>query len=144
MSQKLLDAVFTTLTDDTEFMALLGLTPSSLMTEKIKRVYREEEPESGINSTTAPLVVIVLKPGRFGRNYLVYEGKFWLGFFAKTSFGAKAMSERAFKLFHDKPIVDTDFRASRCMLAHDCGFATGIKGIKGHEAIYDADYHRMN
>jgi hypothetical protein len=54
------------------------------------------------------------------------------------------MSERAFKLFHDRPIIDANFQSSRCILAYDYGFATGISGVKGYEATYDVDYHRMN
>ena len=144
MSLKLVDAVYNTLKNDVEFMAMLGLTPSSLPGNITAKIVRGAEAESPITGTTCPMVLIYVKPGRFGRNHLVFEGKFCLDFYGKTSYQAKQMSERAFKLFHEKPIEAPELRAPRCTLTYDDDFATGITGVKGYESIYDVDYHRTN
>jgi hypothetical protein len=144
MSLKLIDAIFNTLKADVEFMAILGLTPSSLPKDIIARMVKGMEPEKAITGETAPMVLMYVKPGRFGGNHLVFEGKFCLDFYGESSFQAKQMAERAFKLFHNKSIVDANFRSFRCVLAYDDDFATGITGVKGYESIFDVDYLRTN
>ena len=90
------------------------------------------------------MMLIYLKPGRFSRNYLVYEGKFILDIYGKNSNQAKLIADRAFELFHDKHIRDNNFMSSRCFLAYADYFATGITGVKGYESIFDVNYHRIN
>jgi hypothetical protein len=144
VSLKLIDAIYNTLKADVDFMALLGLTPTSPPANITAKMVKGMEPESAINGTSCPMVLIYVKPGRFGRNHLVFEGKFCLDFYGKSSFQAKQLFERAFKLFHDKPITDANFRSFLCVLAYDSDFATGITGVKGYESIYDVDYFRGN
>jgi hypothetical protein len=144
LSSKLIDAIYNTLKVDVEFMALVGLTPSSPPANITAKLVKGMEPEQAITGTSAPMMLMYVKPGRFGGNPLVFEGKFCLDFYGKSSFQAKQMFERAFKLFHDKPIKDASFRSYLCVLAHDSDFATGITGVKGYESIFDVDYLRMN
>jgi hypothetical protein len=125
-------------------MGYLGLTPASPQKDILARLIEGMEPDKTIDSTSVPIVLIYDKTGRFGRNYLVYEGKFCLDVYHKTSYQAKQATARAFKLFHDKPIDDADFHSPRCMMAFDDYFATGITGVKGREIIFDVDFHRMN
>lgn len=144
MSQKLVDAIYNTLKKDVEFMAMLGLTPSSPPKEITAKVVRGMEPDKAITGESCPMLLIYVKPGRFGRNHLVFEGKFCLDFLAKSSYQAKQIFERAFVLLHDKPITDANFHSSRCVLAYDDDFATGITGVKGYASIFDVNYHRTN
>jgi hypothetical protein len=144
VSLKLIDAIYNTLKADMEFMALLGLTPTSPPANITPKLVRGAEAESAITGTSCPMVLMYIKPGRFGRNHLVFEGKFCLDFYGKSSFQAKQMFERAFKLFHDKPIMDANFRSFLCVLAYDSDFSTGISGVKGYESIFDVDYLRTN
>ena len=144
MSSKLLDAIYNTLKNDAEYMAMLGLTPSSPGSEITKRIIRGMEPDSAISGSNVPLVLIYTKPGRFGRNFLVYEGKFCIDHYAKTSYQARQLAERAYELFHNKTIESGDFKSFTSYLAYDSDFATGITGVKGFESIYDVDYVRAN
>lgn len=144
MSIKLIDAIFNTLDADATFMAFFGLTPASPMTDKVDRIVKGMEPDKALNGGNIPKMFIYTKPGRFGRNPLVFEGKFCLDFYAKSSIVAKQMAERAFVLFHDHRINDTTFHSYLCVLAHESDFGTGITGVKGYEAIYDVDFLRTN
>ncbi len=144
MSLKLIDTIYNTLKTDVEFMALLGLTPSSPPDVITPKLVRGAESDSTITGTSCPMVLMYVKPGRFGRNHLVFEGKFCLDFYGKSSFQAKQMFERAFKLFHNKRITDATFSSFLCELAYDSDFATGINGVKGYESIFDVDYVRSN
>ncbi|MDF2651698.1 MAG: hypothetical protein K0Q73_7503 [Paenibacillus sp.] len=144
MSLKLIDAIYNTLKADVEFMALFGLIPSSAPESITAKLVKGMEPEQALTGTSAPMVLIYVKPGRFGSNQLVFEGKFCFDFYGKNSFQAKQMFERAFKLFHDKPIIDDNFGSFLCTLAYDSDFATGITGVKGYESIFDVDYLRTN
>jgi hypothetical protein len=144
LSLQLIDAIYNTLKKDVEFMALLGLTPTSHPANITAKLVRGAEAESAITGTSCPMVLMYVKPGRFGSNPLVFEGKFCLDFYGKSSYQAKQMSERAFKLFHDKRITDATFRSFLCVLAYDDDFSTGISGVKGYECIYDVDYLRTN
>jgi hypothetical protein len=144
MDGDLIDAVRNTLKKDVEFMALLGLTLSSDSNLIASRLVAGMEPEKAITGSTTPMVLIYQKPGRYGNNPLVFEGKFCLDFYGKNRNELKSLYERAFKLFHDKRIYDPTFRSFLCVLAYDADFSTGITGIKGYEAIYDIDYLRTN
>ncbi|KIL35165.1 hypothetical protein SD71_16200 [Cohnella kolymensis] len=144
MSLKLIDAIYNTLKADAEFMALLGLTPTSPSASITVKMVKGMEPEQAISGNTVPMLLMYVKPGRFGSNPLVFEGKFCLDFYGKSSYQAKQMAERAFKLFHDKRIRDTNFGSFLCVLAYEDDFATGITGVKGYESIYDVDYLRTN
>jgi hypothetical protein len=144
MDGDLIEAVRNTLKKDVEFMALLGLTPSSDPNLISPKLVAGMEPEKAITGATAPMVMIYQKPGRFGNNPLVFEGKFCLDFYGKDRKQLKTLFDRAFQLFHDKRIADPGFRSFLCVLAYDADFATGISGIKGYEAIYDVDYLRAN
>jgi hypothetical protein len=144
MSLKLIDAIYNTLKNDVEFMALLSLAPSSPSASITLKLVRGAEAESAITGTSCPMVMMYIKPGRFGRNPLVFEGKFCLDFYGKSSYQAKQMAERAFKLFHDKRITDLNFQSFLSILVYEDDFATGITGVKGFESIYDVDYLRMN
>jgi hypothetical protein len=139
-----IDAVRNTLKKDVEFMALLGLAPSSDPNLISPKLVSGMEPEKAITGTTAPMVMIYQKPGRFGHNPLVFEGKFCLDFYGKNRVELKSLFDRAFKLFHDKRIKDANFGSFLCTLAYDSDFATGITGVKGYESIYDVDYLRTN
>ncbi|WP_274362753.1 hypothetical protein [Paenibacillus thermotolerans] len=90
------------------------------------------------------MVLIYTKPGRYGPNHLVYEGKFSVDHYGKTSDQARKLAERVFTIFHDQTIVSSAFRSFRCYLAYDNDFATGITGVKGFESIFDVDYVRAN
>jgi len=144
MSSRLLDAIYNTLKQDVEYMALLGLTPSLPSAEITKRIVRGVEPDSAISGSSAPLVLIYTKPGRFGRNYLVYEGKFCIDHYGKTSHQSRQLFEKSFKLIHNRQIESNEFKPFTSYLAYDSDFATGITGVKGYEAIYDVDYVRSN
>ncbi|MGG6309788.1 hypothetical protein [Paenibacillus macerans] len=144
MSAILVDAIYNTLKQDVEFMALLGLTPTSPANSIVARIVKGMEPDKAVTSADVPMLLIYVKPGRFSRNYLVYEGKFCLDIYAKNSNQAKIIADRAFELFHDKQIKDKSFMSSRCSLAYDADFATGITGVKGYEVIFDVNYHRIN
>ncbi|WP_138756598.1 hypothetical protein, partial [Paenibacillus sinopodophylli] len=99
MSQKLIDAVANILIQDNEFMELLELTPSSPVESIVKRIVKGIEPESVLTGDSVPLLLIYIMPGRYGRNHLVYEGKFCLDIFAPSSADARLIAERAFRLF---------------------------------------------
>ncbi|MDB5053277.1 MAG: hypothetical protein JWM44_1327 [Bacilli bacterium] len=139
-----IDAVRNTLKQDVEFMALLGLAPSSDPNLISSKLIAGMEPEKAVTGTTVPMVLIYEKPGRFGSNPLVFEGKFCLDFFGKNRDQLKSMFDRAFKLFHDKRIMDANFGSFLCVLAYDSDFMTGITGIKGYQSIFDVDYLRTN
>jgi hypothetical protein len=85
LSYQLPDAIYDKLKADAEFMTLLSLSSSSTVEEVKARIVRGVEADSPITKETAPLVLISTKPGRFGNNHLVYEGKFCLDIFAKNS-----------------------------------------------------------
>ncbi|MCL6605640.1 MAG: hypothetical protein K6T94_22480 [Paenibacillus sp.] len=144
MSLQLIDAIQNTHKADVEFMALLGLTPSATSPEVIKCFTKGLEPEVTISRDTVPHICQYIMPGRFGNNPLVFEGKFCLDFYGKTSYEAKQLFEQSFKLLHDKRIINPGFHSFLCVLAYDDDFATGISGVKGYKGIYDVDYIRMN
>jgi hypothetical protein len=144
LSLQLIDSIYNTLKHDGEFMALLGLTPASPSANVAAKLVRGAEAESVITGTSCPMVLMYIKPGRFSHNPLVFEGRFCLDFYGKSSYQAKQLAERAFMLFHDKRITDTTFHSFLCVLAYDDDFSTGITGVKGYESIYDVDYLRMN
>ena len=140
----LIDAVQNALKADAEFMALLGLTPAATGDQMTARLTKGMEPDVVISAATVPHVCQYTQPGRFGTNHLVYEGKFTLDFYAKTSAAARALGERAFKVLHDKRIFSPGFASFLCVLAYDTDAATGIKDVKMFRAFYDVDYLRMN
>ncbi|MDR0269639.1 hypothetical protein [Paenibacillus sp.] len=144
MSLKLIDAIQKVHKHDTEFMSLVGLTPSATSEEIVKRFTKGMEPEIVVTSANVPHICQYIMPGRFASNPLVFEGKFCLDFYGKTAYEAKQLFEQSFKLLHDRRILDEDFRTYLCVLAYDADFVTGIKGVKGYKAIYDVDYLRMN
>ncbi len=144
MSLKLIDAIQNTHKGDVAFMALLGLTPSATSPEIIKRFTKGVEPEITVSNTTVPHLCQYIMPGRFGRNHLVFEGKFCMDFYGKTGYEAKKLFQRSFELLHDKRIVGNGFHSFLSVLAYDGDFATGITGVKGYKGIYDVDYLRMN
>lgn len=144
MSAALIDAVFNTLRKDEEFAALVGLNSSSTPEEINNKIIRGREPDKVLTGPDVPIVCIYVKPGRFGGNHLVFEGKFCVDIYGQSSQQARKIAERAFKLFHDKRIRGDGFISSICTLAYDDDFATGITGVKGYTAIYDVNYHRMN
>lgn len=144
MSGQLIDAVYMSLKRDELFMSLIGLTPSSPSEEVTSRIERGMEPETPLTGDTVPRLLIYQKPGRFGRNSLVYEGKFCIDVYAKSAAQAREIAQRAFALFHDRYISAAEFSSYRCTLAYDDDFATGITGVKGYGAIYDVDYLRTN
>lgn len=144
MSTKLLDAIFNTLINDVSYMALLGLTPNSTPEEITKRIIRGIEPDTTISSSNVPLTLIYMKPGRYSRNYLVYEGKFCIDHYGKTSYQTRQLFDRVFQLLHDRQVVGEGFRTFTCYLAYDDDFATGITGVKGYESMFDVDYVRTN
>jgi hypothetical protein len=139
----LIDAVYNVLKQDSTFMGYFGLTPSSDPEDIVKRLVRGMEPDGPITSRNIPLCLMYDKPGRYGRNYLVYEGKFCLDVYAKSAFDARTITEKAFTLFHDRPL-DNSFKTFNCFMSYDDDFATGITGVKGREIIFDVDYVRMN
>lgn len=144
MSQTLIDAVYRSLALDETFTGYFGLSPSSPPEQVAKRIIKGMEPEQALTGASVPQVMVYIKPGRMSRNYLVFEGKFCLDVYGKTSSEARKLAERAYRLFHDRNITDPAFRSYRCFLAYDGDFATGITGVKGYSAIYDVDYLRMN
>ncbi len=125
-------------------MELLELTPSSPVESIVKRIVKGIEPESVLSGESVPMLLIYIMPGRYGRNHLVYEGKFCLDIFAPSSADARLIAERAFRLFHDENLRQASLNTFRCTLAYDTDFSTGITGVKGYKAIYDVDYIRMN
>jgi hypothetical protein len=144
LSQDLIEAVYSLLKRDEVFMAYLALTPSSPSEAVVKRLVKGLEPDVTIISENIPQAQIYVMPGRFGRNPLVFQGKFCLDFYAKNSMSARKMSEAAFKILHDQNLRTVDLNTFRCNLTYDTDFATGITGVKGYKAIYDVDYLRMN
>jgi hypothetical protein len=141
MNGSMIDGVFNVLKANVEFMAHYGLTPSSEPLEIDKKLIQGMESDA---SLTGPRVYIYVKPGRFGRNHLVFEGKFCLDFIDKSSKKAREAAALAFGIFHDKRISDTLFNSYLCVLAYDSDYATGQTGMKGWQAIYDVDYFRGN
>ncbi|OPA77466.1 hypothetical protein BVG16_13505 [Paenibacillus selenitireducens] len=144
MSLQLINAIQDTHKNDPTFMTLVSLNPQSPPEDIVKRFTKGMEADITLSSSTVPHICEYIMPGRFSRNPLVFEGKFCLDFYGKTSYEAKLMFERSFELLHDKPIHTSDFRSYLCVLAYDVDFATGIRDVKGYKAIYDVDYLRMN
>lgn len=144
MSQELVDAVYSVLKQDDVFMAYFALIPSSPVERIVNRIVKGLEPDATVISENVPQVQIYVMPGRFGRNQLVYEGKFCLDFYAKNSSDARKMSGRAFKILHDENMRTAVLNTFRCTLVYDADSLTGITGVKGYKAIYDVDYLRMN
>ena len=144
MSQDLIEAVYSLLKNDDVFMAYFALTPSSPPEAIVKRIIKGLEPDSTFISENVPQLQIYVMPGRFGRNPLVFEGKFCLDFYAKNSVAARKMAETAFKVLHDLNLRTEGLNTFRCSLTYDTDFATGITGVKGYKAIYDVDYLRIN
>lgn len=144
MSAVLIDAVFNTLRKNEEFAALVGLDSSSTPEEINNKIFRGKEPDKVLTGEDVPMVCLYVKPGRFGRNHLVFEGKFRIDFYAKDSGEAMRIAEQAFQIFHDRYITNEGFHSFKSTLAYDDEFATGITGVKGYMAIYDVDYLRMN
>lgn len=144
MSSALIDALFNTLRKDEEFAALVGLNSSSTPEEINEKLYRGKEPDKVLTGKDVPMVCIYVKPGRYGRNHLVFEGKFCLDFYAKDNGEAMRIAGKAFQIFHDRYITNEGFHSFKCTLAFEDGFATGITGVKGYLAIYDVDYLRTN
>ncbi|MEK5415174.1 hypothetical protein [Paenibacillus sp. FSL L8-0708] len=142
MSQTLIDAVHYLLERDTAFMTLLGLDSAAFPEVKAGKLVKGLEPDIVLSDKNIPQVQIYTMPGRYGRNHLVYEGKFCLDIYAKRSNDARGIAQRAFELFHDKYLSFQGFQSFRCHLAYDTDFATGIKELKGFKAIYDVDYVR--
>lgn len=140
----MIDAVFNTLTANVGFMTYFGLTPSSSPLDIEKRIIQGMESDSTLSATVIPRVYLYVKPGRFGRNHLVFEGKFCCDIVAKTSKQARDIANVIYSLFHDKHISDANFHSYLCVLAYDGDFATGEAGMKGWQAIYDVDYFRGN
>lgn len=143
-SGALIDAVFNTLRKDEQFAASVGLNSSSTPEEVNNKIQRELEPDKALTGADVPMICITVKPGRFGRNHMVYEGKFRLDVYGKSGQQVRQVAERAFALFHDRYITNEGFHSFRCTLAYDDDFATGITGVTGFTAIYDVDYVRKN
>ncbi|MHA7963527.1 hypothetical protein ACX93W_05220 [Paenibacillus sp. CAU 1782] len=144
MSQDLIEAVYSLLKRDEVFMAYLALTPSSPPEAVVKRILKELESDMTVISENIPQAQIYIMPGRYGRNPLVFQGKFCMDFYAKSSVTARKMADAAYKILHDKNLRTEDLNTFRCVLTYDTDFATGKAGIKGYKAIYDVDYIRMN
>lgn len=144
MSLQLIDAIQNTHKADAAFMALLGLTPAVASTDMVKRFTKGVEPDITVSKDTVPHICQYIMPGQYGRNQLVFQGKFCIDFYGKTGYEAKLLFEHSFQLFHDKRIVQPGFHSFLCTLAYDGDFATGISGVKGYKGIYDVDYIRMN
>ena len=144
MSQELIEAVYSQLKRDDIFMAYFALTPSSPPEKIVNRIVKGLEPDAAFIREHNPQVQIYVMPGRFGRNELVFEGKFCLDFYAKSSVDARKMAARVFKLLHDKNLRSESLNTFRCNLTFDTDFGTGITGVKAYKAIYDVDYLRMN
>lgn len=125
-------------------MALLGLTSAATSAEINKRFTKGVEPEIVVSKETIPHICQYIMPGHYGRNPLVFQGKFCIDFYGKTGYEAKLLFQRSFELLHDKRIVQPRFHSFLCELAYDGDFATGISGVKGYKGIYDIDYIRMN
>jgi hypothetical protein len=141
MQGSMIDGVYNVLKSNVEFMAHYGLTPSSDPLDIDKALIQGMETDSTLHGKR---VYIYVKPGRFGRNHLVFEGKFCLDFIDKSSKEAREVAAIAFQIFHDKRISDSVFNSYLCELAYDSDFATGQTGMKGWQAIYDVDYFRGN
>lgn len=137
----MIDGVYEVLKNNVAFMAHYGLTPSSSQLDIESKLIRGMESDGAIKG---PRVYIYVKPGRFGRNYLVFEGKFCLDFIDKSTVLARAAAQLAFQTLHDERISSALFKSFLCELAYDSDFATGQTGMKGYEAIYDVDYLRTN
>lgn len=144
MSLQLIDAVQNALKADSELMSMLKLTPSSPSAEIVKRFTKGMEPEITVSKDTVPHICQYVLPGRYASNPLVFEGKFCVDFYGKTSYEAKIMFERAFRVFHERRLTVPGFRSYLCVLVHDTDFSTGIQGAKGYKSIFDVDYLRMN
>jgi len=144
LSQDLIEAVYSLLKRDEVFMAYFALTPLSPPEAIVNRLVKGLEPDSAFISENVPQLQIYVMPGRFGRNPLVFQGKFCLDFYAQTSVAARKMAGTAFGILHDENLRTEDLNTYRCVLTYDADFATGITGVKGYKAIYDVDYLRMN
>ena len=135
----MIDGVFNVLKANADFMAHYNLTPASSLLDIEKCLIQGMESDVTL---TGPRVYIYVKPGRFGRNPLVFEGKFCLDFIDKSSKKVREAAAIAFGIFHEKRISNGSFNSYLCTLAHDSDFATGQTGMKGWESIYDVDYRR--
>ncbi|AIQ29368.1 MULTISPECIES: hypothetical protein [unclassified Paenibacillus] len=144
MSLQLIDAIQNTHKADAAFMALLKLLPTANGEQMAARFTKGVEPEIVVSKDTVPHICQYIMPGQYGRNHLVFKGKFCLDFYGKTGYEAKLLFERSFKLFHDDHIIQPGFNSFRCSLAYDGDFSTGIAGVKGYKGIYDVDYIRTN
>lgn len=142
MSQALIDGIYSTLKQDESFMSYFGLTPTSPADIASTRLIKGVEPDQAITSKNIPQILIYVKPGRYGRNHLVFKGKFCLEIYGQNSVQARNIANSAFELLHDEKISHDSFQSFRCHLAYDADMATGITGVKGYTAIYDVDYVR--
>lgn len=144
MSLQLIDAIQNTHKADAALMALLKLLPTATGDQMAARFTKGVEPEIVVSKDTVPHICQYIMPGQFGRNHLVFQGKFCIDFYGRTGYEAKLMFQRSFELLHDRRIVQPKFHSFLCVLAYDGDFATGISGVKGYKGIYDVDYIRMN
>ncbi len=137
----ILDAVFTTFTNDATLLACFGLTPSSTITQKTARFKKEQEPDSAVTSSVVPLLLMYPQPGVGSTaNWLIYKGKFALDIFASDLPRAMQIGERAKKLLHGKRLPVTGMAAFDCFHVYETAFRTGITGVKGFRQWYDIDY----
>ncbi|WP_261991038.1 hypothetical protein [Paenibacillus polymyxa] len=68
MSLQLIDAVQNALKEDSEFMSMLKLTPSSSSADVVKRFTKGMEPEITVSKDTVPHICQYVMPGRYATN----------------------------------------------------------------------------
>ena len=88
------NSVFDKLIADSTFLDYLGLTPASLMGDKVKKIQKEMEP-TGLSADNMPLVCIYPIPGvRSRMNQVVYDAMFEVVIYSSSSSGVKTATQK--------------------------------------------------
>ena len=91
----IVNSVFKVLIADPTFLDYHGLTTTSTMAEKAKKIQKEMEP-TGLAITNIPLTCIYPIPGVRSRvNSLVYDGMFEVACYSDNSSGNKTSTTKA-------------------------------------------------
>jgi len=132
----IVNSVFGKLIADSVFLGYLGLTPSSPMADKAKKIQKEMEPD-GL-AQNVPLVCIYPIPGVRSRyNDLVYDAMFEVAIYSNNSSspvnsgtiktGTMVIGQRARDLLHQVQLSGATFKTE---FQTSYQYATQVSGIR--------------
>ena len=130
----IVNSVFGKLIADSVFLGYLGLTPSSPMADKAKKIQKEMEPD-GL-AQNVPLVCIYPIPGVRSRyNDCVYDSMFEVAIYSNSSSGippgktagTMLIGQRARDLLHQVQLSGATFKTE---FQTSYQYATQVSGIK--------------